>query len=239
MRTQASNILEHRPEPPAGTPADLTLTDPAGLVIFDCDGVLVDSDRLSLEIQARHITNLGLPMSAEDCSREFLGIGMDSTLGTIARMLGRRVPGGWLDGLEAEVADAFRRELQAVPGIVDALDRIDTPTCIASGGSHEKMRLTLGLTGLWRRFDGRIFSASEVERPKPAPDLFLHAAARSGVDPTRCVVVEDSPFGVAAAKAAGMRCLGFAALTWADRLTEADEVFSDMAELPALIASCR
>lgn len=209
------------------------------LVIFDCDGVLVDSDRLSLEIQARRITDLGLPMSAEDCAREFLGIGMESTLETIAAMLGRPVPDGWLDGLEAEVAETFRRELQAVPGIVDALDQIDTPNCIASGGSHEKMRLTLGLTGLWQRFDGRIFSASEVGRPKPAPDLFLHAAARSEVDPTRCVVVEDSPFGVAAAKAAGMRCLGFAALTAPDRLAGADEVFSDMAELPALIGPRR
>jgi HAD superfamily hydrolase (TIGR01509 family) len=215
------------------------VTAPTELVIFDCDGVLVDSDRLSLEIQARHLTDLGLPMSAEDCSREFLGIGMESTLEAIAGMLGRPVPDDWLDGLEAEVAETFRRELQAVPGIVDALDQIEIPTCIASGGSHEKMRLTLGLTGLWNRFDGRIYSASEVARPKPAPDLFLHAAASSEVDPTRCILVEDSPFGVAAAKAAGMRCLGFAALTGPDRLAEADETFSDMAELPGLIGSHR
>lgn len=220
-------------------PVDPTLTGSTELVIFDCDGLLVDSDRLSLEIQARHITDLGLPMSAEDCSREFLGIGMESTLETIAGMLGRPVPDGWLDRLEAEVAETFRRELQAVPGIVDALDQIDIPSCIASGGSHEKLGLTLGLTGLWHHFDGRIYSASEVGRPKPAPDLFLHAAARSEADPTRCVVAEDSPFGVAAAKAAGMRCLGFAALTGPDRLAEADEVFSDMDELPALIAPRR
>jgi HAD superfamily hydrolase (TIGR01509 family) len=215
------------------------MTAPIELVIFDCDGVLVDSDRLSLEIQARHITALGLPMSAEDCSREFLGIGMESTLGLISDMLGRPVPADWLPQLEAEVEEAFRRELQAVPGVVEALDQIELPTCVASGGSHEKMRLTLGLTGLWERFDGRIFSAGEVARPKPAPDLFLHAAAQSGVDATRCLVVEDSPFGVAGAKAAGMRCLGFAALTALDRLEEADEVFSTMAELPRLITSLR
>jgi HAD superfamily hydrolase (TIGR01509 family) len=213
------------------------VTSPTELVIFDCDGVLVDSDRLSLEIQARHLTDLGIPMSAEDCSREFLGIGMESTLETITGMLGRPVPEGWLDALEAEVAEAFRRELQAVPGVVDALDQIDIPTCIASGGSHEKMRLTLGLTGLLDRFDGRIYSAREVQSPKPAPDLFLHAAAESGVDPTRCLVVEDSPFGVAAAKAAGMRCFGFAALTGADRLVDSDAIFSSMAELPGLITS--
>ena len=209
----------------------------AGLVIFDCDGVLVDSDRLSLEIQARHITALGLPMTAEDCSREFLGIGMESTLEAIAEMLGGSVPDGWLEGLEAEVEEVFQRELKVVPGVVDALDRIDLPTCIASGGSQEKMRLTLGLTDLRERFKGRVYSAAEVDRPKPAPDLFLHAAAESGVDPTRCVVVEDSPFGVAAAKDAGMRCLGFAELTPSARLARADSIFSDMADLPDLIVS--
>jgi HAD superfamily hydrolase (TIGR01509 family) len=209
---------------------------PIELVIFDCDGVLVDSDRLSLVVQARRITALGLPMSAEDCSREFLGIGMESTLERIESMTGRTVPDGWLEGLEAEVEEVFRRELRAVPGVVDALDRIELPNCIASGGNHQKMRLTLGLTGLWGRFDGRIYSAAEVARPKPAPDLFLHAAAESGVDPTRCIVVEDSPFGVAGAKAAGMRCLGYAALTGSDSLAEADATFSSMADLPGLIA---
>jgi len=205
------------------------------LVIFDCDGVLVDSDRLSLEIQARHITALGVPMTGDDCSREFLGIGMESTLERIAEMAGRPVPSSWLPQLEAEVEETFRHELQAVPGIADALDQIALPTCVASGGSHEKMRLTLGLTGLWDRFDGRIFSASEVPRPKPAPDLFLHAAAETGVSPSRCLVVEDSPFGVEGAKAAGMSCFGFAALTHPDRLAAADRVFSDMTELPRLL----
>lgn len=208
---------------------------PIELVIFDCDGVLVDSDRLSLEIQARHITALGVPMTGDDCSREFLGIGMESTLERIAEMIGGPVPSGWLPQLEAEVEEAFRRDLRAVPGIADALDQIALPSCIASGGSHEKMELTLGLTGLWDRFDGRIFSAGEVPRPKPAPDLFLHAAAETGVDPDRCLVIEDSPFGVDGAKAAGMSCFGFAALTHPDRLAAADRTFSDMSELPRLI----
>jgi HAD superfamily hydrolase (TIGR01509 family) len=205
------------------------------LVIFDCDGVLVDSDRLSLEIQARHITALGVPMTGDDCSREFLGIGMESTLERVAEIIGGPVPSGWLAQLEAEVEEAFRRELRAVPGISDALDQIAPPTCVASGGSHKKMEMTLGLTGLWDGFAGRIFSASEVPRPKPAPDLFLHAAAEFGVDPARCLVVEDSPFGVEGAKAAGMGCFGFAALTHPDRLVAADLVFSDMTELPRLM----
>ena len=206
------------------------------LVIFDCDGVLVDSDRLSLAIQARHITALGLPMTAEDCSREFLGIGMESTLETIAARLGGPLPPSFLPALEAEVEETFRRELRAVPGIVEALDAIALPTCVASGGSQEKMRLTLGLTGLWDRFEGRIFSAGEVARPKPAPDLFLHAAAQMQADPACCLVVEDSPFGVAAAKAAGMRCLGFGALTAPARLAAADRVFTEMSELPDLLS---
>src|ERR1700727_2569500 len=107
--------------------------------------------------------------------------------------------------------------------------------CLASSGSHEKMRFTLGLTGLHERFAGRIFSGDEVPRGKPAPDLFLHAAERIGVAADRCVVVEDSPAGVAGAKAAGMRALGFAASTPAVRLAEADAVFTSMAELPALL----
>ena len=163
---------------------------------------------------------------------------MESTLEAIAGMLGKPVPDGWLEGLEAEVEQAFRRELKVVPGVVDALDRIDLPTCIASGGSQEKMRLTLGLTGPWERFKGRIYSAAEVDRPKPAPDLFLHAAAGSGVDPARCVV-EDSPFGVLAARDAGMRCIGFAEVTSPVRLARADSIFSDMSELPDLVLAGR
>jgi HAD superfamily hydrolase (TIGR01509 family) len=123
-----------------------------------------------------------------------------------------------------------------VPGIVEALEEVELPTCVASSGSHEKMRLTLGLTGLRDRFAGRIFSADEVEQGKPAPDLFLHAASRMSAPPQRCIVVEDSPFGIAAAKAAGMAALGFAATTPAARLGGADAIFTAMGELPGLLA---
>jgi HAD superfamily hydrolase (TIGR01509 family) len=207
------------------------------LVIFDCDGVLVDSDRISLRIQAERISALGLEMTYEDCVREFLGLGMEATLEILAERLGRPVPEGWERKLDAAVREGFRRELQPVPGVVAALEEIKLPTCIASSGSPEKMRLTLGLTGLWDRFAGRIFSVQEVQRGKPAPDLFLHAAARMSTPPERCVVVEDSPFGVTAAKAAGMRALGFAAMTpAAERLAAADAVFTTMADLPELVA---
>lgn len=208
----------------------------AELVIFDCDGVLVDSDRISLRIQAERISALGLEMTYEDCVRDFLGLGMPATLRILAERLERPLPDGWEAELDAAVQDGFRLELTPVPGIVEALEGIELPACVASSGSHEKMRLTLGLTGLWDRFAGRIFSADEVKRGKPAPDLFLHAASRMATPPERCIVVEDSPFGIAAAKAAGMSALGFAAATPAARLDGADAVFTAMEDLPGLIS---
>lgn len=208
----------------------------AELVIFDCDGVLVDSDRISLRIQAERISALGLETDYEDCVRDFLGLGMPATLRILAERLGRPVPEGWEAELDAAVRDGFRRELTPVPGIAEALEEIELPACVASSGSHEKMRLTLGLTGLWDRFAGRIFSADEVSHGKPAPDLFLHAASRMSTPPERCIVIEDSPFGIAAAKAAGMSALGFAAATPDVRLDGADALFTAMEDLPGLIS---
>ncbi|HKZ15433.1 MAG TPA: HAD family hydrolase [Solirubrobacterales bacterium] len=209
------------------------------LLIFDCDGVLVDSDRISLRIQAERLTALGLPMTYEDCVREFLGLGMPATLRLIEERLGKPLPPGWAEELDEEVEAAFRRELKPVPGIVEALDRITLQTCVASSGSHEKMTLTLGLTGLYERFAGRIFSADEVARGKPDPDLFFFAAERMGVVPERCIVVEDSPFGVAAARAAGMSALGYAADAEpraVGALFDAGAiVFTSMADLPGLL----
>src|SRR5262249_19163928 len=125
-----------------------------------------------------------------------------------------------------------------VPGIVAALDAIAIPTCVASSGTHEKIRYTLGLTGLYERFAGRIFSVSEVARGKPAPDLFLHAAQRLGVPPAGCAVVADSPYGIKPARAAGMRAFGYAGGLAPRRALEGHEtiVFDDMRELPRLIA---
>ncbi len=206
------------------------------LVVFDCDGVLVDSDRISLRIQAEKITALGLETSYEDCVRDFLGLGMPATLKILAERLGRPLPPRWEEDLNAAVREAFRSELRPVAGVLDALEEIELPTCIASSGSLEKMRFTLGLTGLWHRFAGRIYSGDEVPRGKPAPDLFLHAAASMGAEPSRCVVVEDSPFGVAGARAAGMSVLGYAPDGRAEQLArEGARTFESMAELPGLL----
>lgn len=213
--------------------------DPVELLIFDCDGVLVDSERLAVRVEAKLITELGWPISEAEVIERFVGRSDAHMLAEIERTLGRPVP-GWQARYEQELHAAFRAELTAVEGIAAALDAIEGSalvTCVASSGTHDKMRLTLGLAGLWDRFDGRIFSATEVAHGKPAPDLFLHAAARMGVDPGCCVVVEDSPSGVAAARAAGMRCLAFAGgVNTADRLEgPATVVFDHMRDLPVLL----
>jgi HAD superfamily hydrolase (TIGR01509 family) len=209
----------------------------ADLVIFDCDGVLVDSDRISLRVQAERLCDLGLETSYADCVRDYSGLGMAETLRIIGERLGRPVPEGWEEELAAAVAEAFRVELLPVDGIAAALDQIEPPNCVASNGSQEKMRLSLGLTGLWERFAGRIYSGDEVPRKKPAPDLFLHAAATEGTPPERCVVVEDSPVGVAAALAAGMPALGYAPEDPQRLRAAGATVFSSMTELPALLGA--
>lgn len=185
------------------------MTTTVGLVIFDCDGVLVDSERLAVRVEARLISELGWPLTEADVLDRFGGRSDAYMLGEIEAALGRPVP-DWQDRYQQCLHSAFRDELTAVEGIEAALDQLTAATCVASSGTHEKMKLTLGLTGLYERFAGRIFSTTEVEQGKPAPDLFLHAAGRSGVTPNRCVVVEDSRSGVEAARAAGMRSLGYA-----------------------------
>jgi HAD superfamily hydrolase (TIGR01509 family) len=176
-------------------------------------------------------------VTADEVIERFIGRSHASIAEIVGERLGGAAARAWTEQFEREHRRAVDAELAAVDGIVEALDRIVVPTCVASGGTHDKMRHTLGRTGLYERFAGRIFSASEVARGKPAPDLFLHAAARMGVAPAACVVVEDSQYGVQAARAAGMRCLAYAGgLTPVDRLEGPDTViFTDMRELPGLL----
>jgi HAD superfamily hydrolase (TIGR01509 family) len=206
-------------------------------VIFDCDGVLVDTEPIANRVLAGLLTEAGLPTTTEDSMREYKGRAMRSVLAIAGERLGAPLPPDIADRYYSQVEAVFARELQPVPGVVAALDRITLPSCVASSGPHHKMAVTLRTTGLWERFDGRIFSASEVAAGKPAPDLFLHAARRMGFDPASTAVVEDSVPGVEAARAAGMRALAFARGTNADLLAAAGgETFSDMAELPDLLA---
>jgi HAD superfamily hydrolase (TIGR01509 family) len=209
------------------------------LVIFDCDGVLVDSEPISNRILALELTAIGLPTSIEDSIRDYTGRSWASCTAIIEERLGRELPPGFAARYHAAVFDAFERELEPVAGIEAALDRIQPPWCVASSGAHDRIRRALGVTGLLERFDGNIFSATDVEHGKPAPDLFLHAAARMGFEPERCVVVEDSPAGVQAARAAGMTVLGYAGLADAALLeAEGARTFAAMAELPELLSGC-
>ncbi|QTE31350.1 HAD family phosphatase [Pengzhenrongella sicca] len=211
------------------------------MAIFDCDGVLVDSERLAVEIDARAIGALGWAITEAEVVERFLGRSDADVLAAIEHHLGHPVPADWERRWAGEYARTFDERLEAVPGVaaaIAALTAAGLRTCVASSGSLEKMRRTLGRVGLWDHFEGRIFSASEVDRGKPAPDLFLHAASRSGVPAGRCVVVEDSQYGVAGARAAGMRCVGFAGgITPAAQLREADVVITDMAALPAAVTA--
>jgi HAD superfamily hydrolase (TIGR01509 family) len=205
-------------------------------VIFDCDGVLVDTELVSNSVLAALLTEAGLPTTLEGCMREFRGRSLASCLAIAEERLGAPMPFDVAARYYAAVEAVFANELEPVPGVIDALDRIALPSCVASSGPHHKMAVTLRTTGLWERFDGRIFSATEVANGKPAPDLFLHAAARMGFDPTSTAVVEDSVPGVQAAVAAGMRALAFTRHSDRAELAAAGgEPFDDMAELPALL----
>jgi HAD superfamily hydrolase (TIGR01509 family) len=197
--------------------------------------VLVDSEPLSNRILAERLTAVGLPTSTEDAIRDYMGRSWKSDQELIERRLGRPLPNGWVDDYHAEVFEAFERELEPVPGIPEALDEITLPWCVASSSAHPRIRTALHATGLLDRFEGRIFSSTDVEHGKPAPDLFLHAAAEMGAEPARCVVVEDAPAGVQAGLAAGMTVLGYTGMTRPEAL-EGARVFASMTELPALIS---
>ncbi|MEU4653300.1 HAD family hydrolase [Streptomyces sp. NPDC023723] len=210
------------------------------LVIFDNDGVLVDSEPISNRLLAGYLTELGHPTSYEDSLRDYMGAAMHRVHDLIRERTGRGLPVDFDDVFHGRVFAAFERDLEPVPGVVGVLAELaakDVAYCVASSGSHERIRVGHRTTGLDRWFDdGRIFSSEDVGRGKPAPDLFLYAAERMGVAPQRCVVVEDSPLGVAAAVAAGMDVVGFTAMTPAEKLAGAGKVFADMRELLGLLA---
>ncbi|MFJ3337543.1 HAD family hydrolase [Streptomyces sp. NPDC086766] len=209
------------------------------LVIFDNDGVLVDSEPISNRLLAAQLTELGHPTSYEDSIRDYMGSAMHRIHDLVLERTGKALPADFDDVFHARVFAAFQRELKPVAGVTGVLEKLTadgTPYCVASSGSHERIRVGHRTTGLDRWFDEtRIFSSQDVGRGKPAPDLFLYAAERMGVPPGRCVVVEDSPLGVQAAVAAGMDVYGFTAMTPADRLTGATQLFTGFDELLDLL----
>lgn len=210
------------------------------LVIFDCDGVLVDSERICNRVFCAMLNELGLAVTLDDMFMHFVGLSMPQCVDLITRMLGKPPPAGFMEALRERADAALRNEVTpivGVPELLNDMNRMMLPFCVASSGSHSKIRLTLGATGLLDHFTHNIYSVTDVALPKPAPDVFLHAAHQMGADPACCAVIEDTPTGVRAGVAAGMRVFGFCAHTPAVRLTNAGAhtVFDDMRRLPRLL----
>ncbi len=206
------------------------------LIIFDCDGVLVNSEPISNRVMAEVLTENGLPMDLETCYQHFMGRTMSDCVGVLATRFGHTVAANFVDDVHQRTLDALRDEIEPVAGVAAALTRIPAPVCVASSGQLVKMRTTLRRTGLLHHFEDRLFSAAGMARGKPHPDIFLQAAAALGAEPAACAVVEDSPVGVQAGVAAGMTVFGYAALTSGKTLSAAGaRVFTDMQVLPELL----
>lgn len=213
------------------------------LVIFDCDGVLVDSEVISCRAHAQMLTRHGFPITPDGVLKRFLGVSDREARQIVEAELGRALP----DGFEAEVKQAtlsfYADDLNAIAHVGDAIAALTLPKCVASSGTPEKIRHGLSCAGLYDQLAPHIFSAVQVKRGKPAPDLFLFAAEQMGADPARCVVIEDSVPGVTGARAAGMTVLGFHGGSHCTAEHEgllhqagAAVTFADMRELPGLIA---
>jgi HAD superfamily hydrolase (TIGR01509 family) len=208
------------------------------MVIFDCDGVLVDSELITNRIFVRMLNELGLQLSLEDMFEQFVGRSMPQCLALVTGLLGRPVPDSFVEQFQRRSAAALKSDLKAVADIETVLAALTVPFCVASSGTHEKMQTTLGVTGLLPRFAGKMYSVTEVARSKPYPDVFLHAASQQGVAAAACAVVEDTPTGVRAGVAAGMTVFGYCALTPRSSLITAGAhlTFERMRDLPELLS---
>ena len=210
------------------------------LVIFDCDGVLVDTERPTNSVIVSNLSRYGLHLTLEECLNLFVG-GTIANIAEKVRAMGYPLPENWVEEMYEEMFARLRQGVDTVPGVLDVLDRLDdvgVPHCLGSNGPMAKMEITLTSSGLWQRLEGRIFSAHVIglEHAKPAPGLFLHACDAMGVAPEHTIVVEDSHSGATAAKAAGMRCFGYCAETPREQLIEAGATpFDRMAELSGLL----
>jgi HAD superfamily hydrolase (TIGR01509 family) len=205
------------------------------LVIFDCDGVLIDSERLAVRTESQILTELGWPLTEAEVIERFVGRSSVYMQSVVEEKIGR--PVDWHGEFERRVRDVCERELIPVEGVMQALEEIDVPSCVASSSSHAMLKFKLGLTGLAERFSGRIFSAEDVAHGKPDPAVFLFAANSLGVPPDRCAVIEDSVSGVEAGVAAGMTVFAYSGgVTSAERLQrDGVVVFDTMHLLPGLL----
>ena len=214
------------------------------LVIFDCDGVLVDSEPLSIRVLVETMHELGIDLTADDCYRHFLGRSFTSLKLTLKEKFDRTLSDEQITGIRERLHELFRRELLPVPGVAEMLAGLGVPVCVASSSLPDRIRFSLEVTGLAGFFGDRVFSASMVVHGKPAPDLFLLAARRMGVAPENCVVIEDSPAGIEAAHQAAMRAFAFiggshavaANLRECVAPLQPYRIFKRMEELPDLLA---
>ena len=216
------------------------------LVIFDCDGVLIESEIISCRVDAEQLTAAGFATSTEEIAERFVGMTYRRMLQTIEREHGRSLPDDMYDRIRNAVFAEFADHLVAVPGAARAGRAVDAAglrKCVASSSGHERLRYTLGLTGLWELFAPHVFSGVDVPKSKPAPDLFLAAAKAMDAAPAHCLVIEDSVAGVTAGLAAGMTVVGFhggahCTQTTPQRLQDAGAttLIADLAELPTLLA---
>ena len=209
------------------------------LIIFDCDGVLIDSELVVNRVVAAELTRLGWPITPEECCRRFLGLDLDAMVPLIEAALSRRLPPTWQESLTSDIVATLHRESPMIPGARTALDRITAlgiPWRVASNSSHEEMAAKFATNGILHLTAGRTHSFRDVPRGKPAPDLFLASAAAEGVTPAECLVIEDSVPGVTGAIAAGMTCLGYSPQNDGLALAAAGAIpFTDMTALPDLI----
>lgn len=208
------------------------------LVIFDCDGVLVDSETLGNRVLVQFVAEFGLTLELEEAIVLFKGCKMADCVAVIEQKLGKKMPPDFVTQLRTRTAEVFERELLPVEGIEAALEQINLPICVASSGPLDKIKLALRVTNLLSRFEGKIFSSYEIGSWKPAPDLFLYAAKNMGIQPSFCTVVEDSVLGVRAGVAAGMKVLGYSNQREATLLEASGAtVFYSMSQLPFLLSN--
>ncbi len=211
---------------------------PPDMVIFDCDGVLVDSEGITNRVIQTNLAEHGLALELDQIMALFVGGTMQGVM-DLAREMGATLPDDWLDHIYPAMNDALALDVEPVKGaiaVLDALDAAGIPYAIGSNGPHSKMAVTLPKTGLYERLKGRIYSREDVQNPKPAPDVYLKAAKDAGIAPERCVVIEDSASGAKAGVAAGMFIFGYHEETPKERLEPiCNAIFDDMAHLPALL----
>ena len=214
------------------------------LIIFDCDGVLIDSEYLGCRVESEVFIEAGFALSAEAIVSQYVGISEPTMLAAIEEHFGKRLPEDISDRLRRRREAVFVRELSPIPGISEVLNTLEIPACVASSSNPGRLRETLGLTGLAGFFPETVFSATMVPHGKPAPDLFLFAAQRMGVDPTDCLVIEDSAPGVIAGVAAGMTVWGFVGGSHCGpghgatlAAVGAERTFAAMDTLPAMLAN--